>query len=386
MKTIKIILIMFTVGFFVGCEKQINDINLSDPERQEDLLKTNPTCSVDLVSGQAFTIGSVDVIYNTSSEIVVNYQINAQDWCFIETNVDIQVNPDYFPLTQSGNPIVGHFAFGNQLSCESLSSYTIDLSQIPDWSEGDMIYIAAHAEVSFQSGQAESCWGNGFSFPGNNWAMYFQCEPPVCEFPEFIDNFLSDSRDQYEIIYNSNNNGILQYNSNEMIFQVGSWNGLYVKLKQEIKFPPYIKVVMKQSNFGSGTSYDYGQFILGISELGSQVPYSWPQIYRMNEIWINVFGNKIDFVMREDEDSNPNSYGTQVIHEVLPASYNSNQWYTVEFIRDGLDVDIFIDDQLIKEVIIPDLWLDLDFNIIVGGDTHNGYDASISYLEYGCLD
>jgi hypothetical protein len=43
---------------------------------------------------------------------------------------------------------------------------------------GDMLFIAAHAEVTNISGQEESAWGKGVSFLGSNWAMYFACEPP----------------------------------------------------------------------------------------------------------------------------------------------------------------------------------------------------------------
>lgn len=198
----------------------------------------------------------------------------------------------------------------------------------------------------------------------------------------FMDDFSTDSRDSYVLIYNSNENGILSYYDNEMIFDVDGWNGIYVKHESKTMFPEYTKVVMTQSDFGEGTEFDYGQFIIGISELGNQVPNSWTQVNRMNEIWLNVFGNKTQVIQREDIESNKDSYGDVVLNETIITSCISGQWCSVEIVRKDYDIEIYLNEILIKELSIPEWWLDLDFNVVIGGDTYNGYDAKITHLEY----
>jgi hypothetical protein len=62
-----------------------------------------------------------------------------------------------------------------------------------DWPEGYELFIAAHAVVTSSQG-TETAWGDGFDFPGNNWATYFnytiqaepQEQPGVLQFSDAV--------------------------------------------------------------------------------------------------------------------------------------------------------------------------------------------------------
>lgn len=150
----------------------------TDPEMT---LKNTSDCMTSLVAGQTNYIGELSIHYLSSSNIAISYSITEPACCLMATHLDVQIDPANFPQTKSGNPKVGQFAYGETLSCESSWEITIDLNSIDGWILGMPIYIAAHGEVS----NGESAWGEGTSFPGNNWAMYFECQAP-CGTP-FID-------------------------------------------------------------------------------------------------------------------------------------------------------------------------------------------------------
>jgi formylglycine-generating enzyme required for sulfatase activity len=198
------------------------------------------------------------------------------------------------------------------------------------------------------------------------------------------DDFSVDTRGNYEIMYNSNNNGVINYFPGELEFTISSWNGVYIKHKPVTRFPEYIKAVMKQSNFGAMTSTDYGTIILYVHELGNQsLPAYWTMYYWLNGLQLMIQGNKATVCIIRNDDSYPDAFGETVYIEEIPGDYLADQWYTIEFIRDGVNVSIYIDGVLLMEVTIPDRFLSLDMNVIVGGDSHNGYDARITSLEYG---
>jgi uncharacterized protein (TIGR02145 family) len=106
-------------------------------------------------------------------------------WCITETHLDVQVDPANFFMTKSGNPKLGHFTFGASIPCEYSWTQDVDLTGIEGWEPGSTLYITAYASVTGNS--QEGAWGEGTSFPGNNWAMYFECEAPwICGMP-FVD-------------------------------------------------------------------------------------------------------------------------------------------------------------------------------------------------------
>lgn len=159
----------------------------------ERTLKSTSDFMTPLIAGQTNNIGEVNINYLPPTSIVLNYAITEPAWCLMATHLDVQTDPANFPQTKSGNPKVGLFAYGEDLSCEPTWEITIDLSSIEGWVEGMPIYIASHAEV-FNGTDEESAWGEGLPFPGNNWAMYFEYEPPSWECGET----LIDERDGQE--------------------------------------------------------------------------------------------------------------------------------------------------------------------------------------------
>jgi uncharacterized protein (TIGR02145 family) len=158
----------------LSCQKSEN-IEQPGPINYELQVKNTSDCSTSLIAGQTNIIGDVSVTFPDISSVTIVYTITESDWCLLETHLDVQVDPAIFPQTKSGNPKVGHFAYGEEnLDCAYSWSVTVDLTTIENWAEGMIIYIAAHAAVS----NGETAWGEGVSFPGNNWAMYFDCERP----------------------------------------------------------------------------------------------------------------------------------------------------------------------------------------------------------------
>lgn len=181
MKTIsspRLIAIAIVVGLSLlfSCQKNEESVQYINTD-SEMTLKNSSDCMTSLIAGQTNNIGEVNINYLSPSSITVYYSITEPAWCLMETHLDVQVDPANFPQTKSGNPKVGHFAFGQVLGCESSCEITIDLSLIEGWSEGMTIYIACHAEV-YDGTHEESAWAEGLPFPGNNWAMFFECQTP----------------------------------------------------------------------------------------------------------------------------------------------------------------------------------------------------------------
>ncbi len=119
---------------------------------------------VPLIAGQSTTIGEV-IVANDDQFLYVEYVTQAP-WVLVETHIAVSDSLEGIPQTKTGNPKVGQFA------------YNIDSEIGLVWSRGTLLYVAADAEVwkldeNGQVVQEETAWGEGISFPGNNWAMYF---------------------------------------------------------------------------------------------------------------------------------------------------------------------------------------------------------------------
>ena len=130
-----------------------------------------------LIAGQNIVVGVV-IVTNDAQFVYVEYT-TWEPWVLVETHVAVADSLEGIPQTKTGNPKVGQFAY-------TIDSW-VDRSS---WSDGTILYIAAHAEVwklnesceVYQEGtlgencevvQEETAWGKGHPFPGNNWAMYF---------------------------------------------------------------------------------------------------------------------------------------------------------------------------------------------------------------------
>ena len=177
--------------------------------------------TVELLAGQDFKVGEVDVWYDGAS-LCVEYNITVEDWVIIETHLavaevvydeDGNIIPppvDVIPQTKKRNPKVGHFLYGD----DELGEYDEDgnlVGGVDSYEEcillsdlevevGDIVYIAAQASllnlnnivdyvpdpVTGEPGvpiyQQETGWGDGIEFADDrNWAMYFLFPEPELE-------------------------------------------------------------------------------------------------------------------------------------------------------------------------------------------------------------
>jgi hypothetical protein len=128
---------------------------------------------VDLIAGENKDIGNVS-IWNDKYFLYV--QINTTDnWFITQTHLHVATSFIDLPQTKKGNPIPGQFDFKNDSHDSGTTGY---LYKVPlnSWTIDDVLFIAVHAVVIHSTNGydcEESAWGEGFDFPGKNWAMYF---------------------------------------------------------------------------------------------------------------------------------------------------------------------------------------------------------------------
>jgi hypothetical protein len=123
----------------------------------------------------AMDIGDV-LVWNDADNLYVKYLVTDDDWCLIETHLQVAASLDGIPQ-RNGNPPPGKFDYSMEHDCVMEYIYTIPL----DWDTGTGILIAAHAEIQTEEVGPdgvityvdETAWGAGEDFPGKNWAMYF---------------------------------------------------------------------------------------------------------------------------------------------------------------------------------------------------------------------
>jgi len=156
MKLTKIYTILFGVSILLGAvscqtEPLSSTENLSSanssakngndkvvPNLVWDECPTTAT-QVDLLAGQNTLVGNVKV-ESDGINYTITYTITEQGWCLSQTHLSVGEFPEDFPHTDSGNPKIGLFEYGESLDCTSSASYTVPVS------EGT--YIAAHAVVN----------------------------------------------------------------------------------------------------------------------------------------------------------------------------------------------------------------------------------------------
>lgn len=108
---------------------------------QWDPCSTTAT-QVDLLAGQNILVGNVTV-ESDGTNYTITYNITDDGWCLSQTHLSVGTSPSDFPHTDSGNPKVGIFEYGESLDCASTASYMVPVE------EGT--YIAAHAVVNCKS-------------------------------------------------------------------------------------------------------------------------------------------------------------------------------------------------------------------------------------------
>ena len=173
------ILLIFVATCLIGCVQDtdeqpilINNNSNVENSKQQSLNPESDHClEVVLFAGQFYEAGNVELDVENGF-LTVTYETQG-DWEIDATHLYVGAC-DAIPMNKKGNPKIGHFPYsGTHQNGTTKVVYSIDLNDLPD-----CVCIAAHAEVSIDGPglpyQSETAWGNGISFPGNNWAMFFE--------------------------------------------------------------------------------------------------------------------------------------------------------------------------------------------------------------------
>ena len=157
-----------------------------------------PGCITDLIAdggpnGSYTDVGSVIVTDNGDGTWDVTYQTTGT-WELVELQLDVACSLDQIPQTGAGNPKIGKFCYDAEDLDPGTQSYTFEAVSPAECDNGecDGVLFAAHAVVvdtgdcwledldgdgipETEVCREETGWGEGPGFPGNNWAMYFDC-------------------------------------------------------------------------------------------------------------------------------------------------------------------------------------------------------------------
>ena len=132
--------------------------------------------TTELLADQTLDVGGVSVS-DDDVNLTVKY-VTTDGWVINETHLAVAESAAAIPQTKKGNPIPGQFEYKNESQDLGITEYTYVIPFPLSWEAGTELYIAAHAEVAHLNDtgfvdQEETAWGNGTSFTGKNWAMYF---------------------------------------------------------------------------------------------------------------------------------------------------------------------------------------------------------------------
>ncbi len=170
---LKLLTLLLTCFFIISCSKETDDVLLKDnnPEtvtssREEPNSGVNYCTQVDLIAGQNYDSGNVEVVID-GENLLITYTMEG-DWVLNASHLFVGDCSER-PANKSGNPRIGHFPYSATHSQGTTSyTYSIPLATLPN-----CLCIAAHAEVNGPSGN-ETAWADGLPYGGNSWAMYFE--------------------------------------------------------------------------------------------------------------------------------------------------------------------------------------------------------------------
>ena len=129
---------------------------------------TSSSYQTDLMAGQHIYSGIVNVEV-VDDNVVVSYT-SENDWEIVETHLYVG-DLNQLPTTGSGNPKIGHFPYKDNHPAGTVTVEYVG----PEISEGECVYVAAHAVVvNTVTGDEETAWGAGVPIGGNSWAMTFE--------------------------------------------------------------------------------------------------------------------------------------------------------------------------------------------------------------------
>lgn len=165
----------------LSCSKDDNLlIPKTDTLTQRGVTPCGTPLVIDLIAIQTMDVGSV-VVENTADMLYVTIAAEGE-WLLLNAHVFAGDFAD-LPTTPTGNPKVGDFPYK-----EVFATYPSETTfEIPLTLSGDYT-IAAHTElVRMENGvivEQVTAWGEGNTFPGKNWAMYFSYSPQPCASPD----------------------------------------------------------------------------------------------------------------------------------------------------------------------------------------------------------
>jgi hypothetical protein len=173
--TLLAVLVLALAGLtFTGCDSMWSAPERSGRVNTEFYLVVDTTTTT-LWAGQNINAGTVKV-WNDQTDLYVRYN-TAAGWSITETHLAVATSLAGIPQTRNGNPIPGRFPYSN-VHNPAVTEFTYTVA-LGDLEPGDELYIAAHcvAELRGPGGELirrETGWGDGYPFPGRNWATYLR--------------------------------------------------------------------------------------------------------------------------------------------------------------------------------------------------------------------
>jgi hypothetical protein len=143
-------------------------------------LNINSVCpdgvEVTLIASQTIDAGKV-VVSNDDDELTVTF-CTSGDWLLAKTDVHVADGPNGIPQNRGGF-IPGQFDQNVTHAPEYRAVYT-HIFDLGDWEPGDVLAIAAHADLVKLDGygavtETAGAWGDGTNV-GRNWSTYFTYE------------------------------------------------------------------------------------------------------------------------------------------------------------------------------------------------------------------
>lgn len=136
-----------------------------------------------IVAGQHTDIGTVVVSHD--EHYVYIEIILTGGWLLDEVHIALGNTLADIPQTNSGNPRIGHFPYGDEGLYLDRACYMISREEL-GWPLHDCNVtkiVAVHASVlTFE--EQETAWACGTQFPGRSWATYIEYNLTCCEPPE----------------------------------------------------------------------------------------------------------------------------------------------------------------------------------------------------------
>ncbi|MFD1316276.1 hypothetical protein [Namhaeicola litoreus] len=143
----------------------------------------------ELIAGQNIDVGEITVT-NDDTKIYITYETSG-DWWLTETHLFVGEKSD-LPVTQSGNPKIGHFPYHGEHGHVQSVQFTVDINN--NWSanhNGELcIIISMHASVVSKNSegiikQSETAFGKGelaIEFNGSRWGWYHNFCLNTCDY------------------------------------------------------------------------------------------------------------------------------------------------------------------------------------------------------------